>query len=262
MSTCSYSCLNSIFDEPTAKLDPIASRAAFDQIEKLRGTCTVVHITHDLSACLKADQVILFEDGCNVESGTHEDLLAQADSKYRQFYMASLGHENDSDDNDREQDTDQVEETGEESEIAESQPEVLTSNLEKLRAAQGHCQCAHHDELDSGHAINDKIPKMIFLSMFGNDDDHEELSESVEHGFAQLDNIGLGVTPEETITRFEEIDEESHKGDAEEAEEVEGVVEEAADDDDGNDSGFEASSQSSFCTELPRGVHQDQAKVV
>lgn len=219
-----------------------------------------MHITHDLSACLKADQVILFEDGCNVESGTHEDLLAKADSKYRQFYMASLGHENDSDDDDGGQDNEEAEETSEESEIAESQPDVLTSNLEKLRAAQGKCHCAHHDGLDSEHAMNDEIPKMIFLSMFGNDDDHEELSESVEHGFAQLDSIGLGVTPEDPITRFEEIDEESHSGDAEE---VEGVVEEdEEEDDDGNDSGFEASSQSSFCAELPRSVQKDQTKAV
>lgn len=81
----------SIFDEPTAKMDPIASRAVFEKLQALRGSCTIVHITHDLSACLRADQVILFEEGTNVECGTHESLLAQADSRYRQFYMASLG---------------------------------------------------------------------------------------------------------------------------------------------------------------------------
>lgn len=81
----------SIFDEPTAKMDPIASRAVFEKLQALRGSCTIVHITHDLSACLRADQVILFEEGTNVESGTHDSLLAQIDSRYCQFYMASLG---------------------------------------------------------------------------------------------------------------------------------------------------------------------------
>lgn len=74
-------------------MDPIASRAVFDKIESFRGTCTIVHITHDLSACLNADQVILFENGTNVETGTHAELLTRLDSRYRQFYMASIGQE-------------------------------------------------------------------------------------------------------------------------------------------------------------------------
>lgn len=83
----------SIFDEPTSKMDPIASRAVFEKIESLRGSCTIVHITHDLSACLRADQVILFENGTNVEAGTHHELLAKAESRYRQFYLASIGRD-------------------------------------------------------------------------------------------------------------------------------------------------------------------------
>lgn len=124
--------INSIFDEPTAKLDPIASRAIFDEIEKLRGSCTVVHITHDLSACLKADQVILFDDGCNVESGTHEALLAKANSKYGEFYKATLGHQNDEDEDDdgeteeaenEEDDGGSVEEEDEEAEAIQDRPD-------------------------------------------------------------------------------------------------------------------------------------------
>jgi hypothetical protein len=93
-------CLLSIFDEPTAKLDPIASRAVFDKIESLRGECTVIHITHDLTACLKADQVILFEEGKSVEAGTHEALLSSPNSKYAEFYNASMGHREDEEDTD------------------------------------------------------------------------------------------------------------------------------------------------------------------
>lgn len=84
-----------IFDEPSSALDPLAAKMVFDKIESLRGGCTVIHITHDLAACIKADQVIMFEDGKLIETGTHADLLEKADSRYRAFYMAHTGQDED-----------------------------------------------------------------------------------------------------------------------------------------------------------------------
>lgn len=84
-----------------------------------------MHITHDLSACLKADQVILFEDGKNVESGTHEALLADPDSKYRLFYNASLGREYEGSDQEDDSDNDaDIEESDTENTEAESSSEA------------------------------------------------------------------------------------------------------------------------------------------
>ena len=37
----------------------------------------------------------MFEDGEIIETGTHDQLLAKTDGKYREFYMASIGHEDD-----------------------------------------------------------------------------------------------------------------------------------------------------------------------
>jgi hypothetical protein len=42
----------------------------------------------------------MFEDGKNIESGTHEALLAQLDSRYRRFYLASLGQDDDDEEDD------------------------------------------------------------------------------------------------------------------------------------------------------------------
>lgn len=39
----------------------------------------------------------MFEEGKNIESGTHEELLARPNGKYRKFYFASLGHDEESD---------------------------------------------------------------------------------------------------------------------------------------------------------------------
>ena len=48
----------------------------------------------------------MFEDGKNVESGTHEGLLAIPDSQYRTFYMASLGQEDKEDKGEDDSETD------------------------------------------------------------------------------------------------------------------------------------------------------------
>lgn len=39
----------------------------------------------------------MFEEGKNIESGTHDELLARSDSQYRKFYLASLGQDEDED---------------------------------------------------------------------------------------------------------------------------------------------------------------------
>lgn len=91
-------------------MDPLASRSVFDKIEALRGRATVVHITHDLAACVRADQVIMFEDGRLIESGTHDELVNRSNSKYRAFFLAHTGAEDvGNDDRDVEDDEDEDE---------------------------------------------------------------------------------------------------------------------------------------------------------
>jgi hypothetical protein len=40
----------------------------------------------------------MFEDGKLIETGTHTELLAQQDSKYRAFYLCHIGQEEDEED--------------------------------------------------------------------------------------------------------------------------------------------------------------------
>ena len=96
-----------IFDEASASLDPLASRAVFDKIESLRGSSTVVHITHDLAACIRADKVIMFEDGQLIETGTHAELVEREGGKYRAFYLAHTGQDDEGEDEDEDEESEE-----------------------------------------------------------------------------------------------------------------------------------------------------------
>lgn len=64
-----------LMDEPTAAVDPGTEGeilAAIDQVMKGR---TTFIIAHRLSTLRRADLVIVLEDGCIVERGTHEELM-------------------------------------------------------------------------------------------------------------------------------------------------------------------------------------------
>ena len=112
-----------IFDEASASLDPLASRAVFDKIESLRGSSTVVHITHDLAACIRADKVIMFEDGQLIETGTHAELVEREGGKYRAFYLAHTGQDDD------EEDEESVEPAAEEDECESEEDGPITDQL-------------------------------------------------------------------------------------------------------------------------------------
>jgi ATP-binding cassette subfamily B protein len=66
-----------VLDEPTSALDSWAEADWFDRFRVLANGRTAIVITHRFTIARQADMIHVMEAGRIVESGTHDDLLAQ-----------------------------------------------------------------------------------------------------------------------------------------------------------------------------------------
>jgi ATP-binding cassette subfamily B protein len=64
-----------VFDEATSALDAETERKVTDNLDRLR--CTRIVLAHRLSTVMRADQILVMDDGALVEVGTHAELLAR-----------------------------------------------------------------------------------------------------------------------------------------------------------------------------------------
>lgn len=78
-----------ILDEPTASLDPMAEQQIFNQFDSLRSHKTTVFVSHRLSSATIADQIIVIENGCLIEKGSHRELMERQGKYYTLFTTQS-----------------------------------------------------------------------------------------------------------------------------------------------------------------------------
>ena len=82
-----------VLDEATSSIDTdseLLIQNAIDQITKNR---TSIIIAHRLSTIMKADNIIVMDEGKIVESGTHQKLVINEDGHYKKLYDAQLKKE-------------------------------------------------------------------------------------------------------------------------------------------------------------------------
>lgn len=77
-----------ILDEPTSAMDPWAEAEWMYRFRHSTADNTIFLITHRLSTAMFADKIYLMENGQIVESGNHDELLAQ-DGRYADSWFAS-----------------------------------------------------------------------------------------------------------------------------------------------------------------------------
>ncbi|MHB1176041.1 MAG: ABC transporter ATP-binding protein [Sulfuriferula sp.] len=66
-----------ILDEPTSGLDAFTERIVMEALRRLTSGRTTLIIAHRLSTITRADAILVLDQGCVVQMGTHEQLLAQ-----------------------------------------------------------------------------------------------------------------------------------------------------------------------------------------
>ena len=72
---------------PASALDPIAEAALVRRLQEIAEDRCVLFVSHRFASVSQADRIIVLSDGCLIEDGTHDELLA-ANNAYAVLYRA------------------------------------------------------------------------------------------------------------------------------------------------------------------------------
>jgi len=81
-----------ILDEPTSSIDAQAEAKIFDKLHHLPKNRTVIIISHRFSTVRNADHICVIKDGCLLEYGTHQELLANRSTYAKLFSLQAKGY--------------------------------------------------------------------------------------------------------------------------------------------------------------------------
>ena len=79
-----------IFDEATSQLDSESEKLIQDAFWKARAGKTTIIVAHRLSTIMRADKIVVMENGKIKEMGTHESLLKDKNSLYSHFWNLQI----------------------------------------------------------------------------------------------------------------------------------------------------------------------------
>jgi len=82
-----------IFDEATSQLDSENEKLIADAFWKVVKNRTTIIIAHRLSTAMRADKIVVMENGKIIESGSHNSLINKAESLYRYFWSLQINLE-------------------------------------------------------------------------------------------------------------------------------------------------------------------------
>lgn len=77
-----------LLDEPTAALDPISEYEVYSNFNAISGDKTTVYISHRLASCRFCNKIAVFDKGCVVQQGSHDELLCDESGKYHELWHA------------------------------------------------------------------------------------------------------------------------------------------------------------------------------